>query len=80
MKIQVLGTGCAKCKKLMAATAQAVQELGLEAEVEKVEEAREIAKFRVLATPALALDGQVKAAGKSLTVEQIKALLLAAGA
>ncbi|MEI6501509.1 MAG: thioredoxin family protein [Armatimonadota bacterium] len=80
MKIQVLGTGCTKCKKLMEATAQAVQELGLQAEVEKVEDVREIAKFRVLATPALALDGQVKAAGKSLNVAQIKALLQAAGA
>lgn len=80
MKIQVLGTGCAKCKKLMEATVQAVQELGLEEEVEKVEEVREIAKFRVLATPALALDGQVKLAGKVPSVEQLKALLQAAGA
>lgn len=80
MKIQVLGSGCAKCKKLMEATVQAVQELGLDAQVEKVEEIREIVKFKVLATPALAVDGQVKLTGKVPTVAQLKTLLQDAGA
>ena len=75
MKIQVLGTGCAKCKQLTAAAEQAVAELGLGVPVEKVEEIREIMKFRVMSTPALVVDGQVKSTGKVLSVEDVKAFL-----
>ncbi len=75
MLIQVLGTGCAKCKALAANAEAAVRELGLEARVEKVEDVREIMKFRVMSTPALVLDGKVQAAGKVLPVESIKQLL-----
>ena len=75
MKIQVLGTGCAKCRQLTANAEQAVAELGLAASVEKVEDVREIARFRVLSTPALVVDGTVRSAGRVLTPEAIKGLL-----
>ena len=75
MKIQVLGTGCAKCKQLTASAEQAVAELGLGVAVEKVEDLREIMKFKVMSTPALVVDGQVRSTGKVLTAEAVKALL-----
>lgn len=75
MKIQVLGTGCAKCKQLTANVEQAVRELGLDASVEKVEDVREIARFRVLSTPALVVEGTVKSAGRVLAPDAIKGLL-----
>jgi small redox-active disulfide protein 2 len=75
MKLQILGTGCARCKALQANTELAVKALGLDAEVEKVEDIREIVKFGVMTTPALAVDGTVKVAGKVPSVEEIKKLL-----
>lgn len=75
MRIQVLGTGCAKCKTLTANAQRALQELGRDAVVEKVEDVREIMKFGVMTTPALVVDGVVKAAGKVLSPEAIKGLL-----
>jgi small redox-active disulfide protein 2 len=75
VKIQVLGTGCAKCKQLTANAEKAVAELGVDARVEKVEDPREIARFRVMTTPALAVDGIVRSAGKLLTPEEVKRLL-----
>lgn len=75
MLIQVLGTGCAKCKALTANAEAAVRELGLVAKVEKVEDVREIMKFKVMTTPALVVGGQVRAAGKVLSTEAIKQLL-----
>jgi small redox-active disulfide protein 2 len=75
VRIQVLGTGCAKCKQLTANSERAVAELGLAASVEKVEDLREIMKFGVMTTPALAVDGKVRAAGKLLTPDEVKALL-----
>jgi small redox-active disulfide protein 2 len=75
MRIQVLGTGCAKCKQLTANTEKAVAELGLGVPVEKVEDIREIMKFGVMTTPALAVDGKVRAAGKVLAAEDVKNLL-----
>lgn len=77
MKIQVLGTGCAKCKQLTASTEKAVAELGLGVEVEKVEDLREIMKFKVMSTPALVVDGAVRSTGKVLSPEDVKALLRA---
>ena len=77
MKIQVLGTGCAKCKQLTANAEQAVAQLGLGVAVEKVEDLREIMKFKVMSTPALVVDGQVRSTGKVLTPEAVKALLQA---
>ena len=75
MKIQVLGTGCAKCKQLTANARKAVSELGIEATVEKVEDLREIMRFGVMTTPALVVDGKVKAVGKLLSPQDVKLLL-----
>jgi len=74
-KIQILGTGCPKCKQLVANAEQAVKELGIECELEKVTDINEIMKFGVMMTPALAVDGEVKASGKVLSPDQIKAWL-----
>ena len=73
--IQVLGTGCAKCTKLKHNAEQAVQELGVEASVEKVEDINVITSFGVMMTPALAIDGEVKLMGKVASPEEIKKLL-----
>ena len=73
--IQVLGTGCAKCAKLKENADKAVQELGIEASVEKVEDINVITSFGVMMTPALAIDGEVKAVGKVSSPEEIKQLL-----
>ena len=75
MKIQILGTGCPKCKQLAANAEQAVADLGLDADIQKVTDLQEIAQFGVMMTPALAIDGEVKASGRALTVQQIKPLL-----
>jgi small redox-active disulfide protein 2 len=75
MKIQVLGTGCAKCKQLTASAERAVAELGLGVPVEKVEDIREIMKFKVMSTPALVVDGLVKSTGRVLSPEDVKAYL-----
>jgi small redox-active disulfide protein 2 len=75
MKIQVLGIGCAKCKQLTANAENAVAALGLAASVEKVEDLREIMKLGVMTTPALAVDGVVRSAGKVLSPEAIRELL-----
>ena len=75
MKIQVLGTGCAKCKLLAEQTERAVQELGLDAEVEKVTEITEILDFGVMMTPALAVDGKVKVVGKVPQIDELKEML-----
>ncbi|MCP4454334.1 MAG: thioredoxin family protein, partial [Planctomycetes bacterium] len=63
-RIQVLGTGCPKCKKLAELTDAAAQELGIEYELEKVTDISDIVAFGVMMTPALVLDGQVKVTGK----------------
>lgn len=75
MKIQILGTGCAKCNALTMATEKAAQSLGLQYELEKVTDLKQIMAFGVMTTPALAVDGQVKVSGKVPSVEQIKRLL-----
>jgi len=75
MKLQILGTGCPRCKQLLANVQQAVADMGGAVEVEKVEDIKEIMKFRVLSTPALAVDGVVKAAGRMLSPDEIKKLI-----
>ncbi len=75
MKIQILGTGCAKCKLLAEQTERAVQELGLDTEVEKVTEINEILDFGVMMTPALAIDGKVKIVGKVPAIDELKEIL-----
>jgi small redox-active disulfide protein 2 len=75
MKIQILGTGCPKCKKLTENAEAAARELGVAYEIVKVADITEIMKFRVMMTPGLAVDGAVKSVGKVLTSEQIKEYL-----
>jgi len=75
-KIQILGTGCPKCKLLTENAEAAVKASGIEATVEKVEKITDIMKFGVMTTPALVIDGQVKSVGKVLSVEDIQALLV----
>ncbi len=75
VKIQVLGTGCSKCKQLTANAERAIADLGLGVTVEKVEDIREIMKFGVMSTPALVVDGKVRSTGKVLTPEAVKELL-----
>ena len=75
MKVQILGTGCPKCKLLMANTEEAIKALGIEAQIEKVEKITDIMAFGVMSTPALAVDGKVKSAGKVLSPVDIKKLL-----
>lgn len=74
-KIQILGTGCPKCQKLTANAKAAADELGLDYEIEKISDLGEITKFGVMMTPALAIDGEVKSAGKLLDADAIKPLL-----
>ena len=74
-RIQILGTGCPKCKALAANAEAAVKALGIEAEIEKVEKIQDIMKFGVMITPALVIDGGVKSAGKVLSEADIEALL-----
>lgn len=76
MKIQILGTGCQKCKTLAENAEIAAKELGLDYELEKVTDIGQIMGFRVMMTPALAVDGKVKAVGKVLSPENIKKLLV----
>ena len=64
MKVQVLGTGCAKCTKLYDEAEKAIAEAGVEVELEKVESIAEIASFGVAMTPGLVIDGEVKSVGK----------------
>lgn len=75
MRIQILGTGCPKCKLLFQNAEAAVQAAGVDAQVEKVEQIVEIMKFGVMTTPALVVDGVVKSAGKVLSPEDIQAHL-----
>ncbi len=74
--IQVLGTGCKKCVALKANVEEALKQLGVEADVQKIEDINEIVKFGVMSIPALAIDGQVKFVGKVATPEEIKAVLM----
>ncbi len=75
MKIQVLGTGCPKCKKLAANAEEAAKELGLAVEIEKVTDIDKIIDFGVMSTPSLAIDGKVVVVGKVPSVEEIRKLL-----
>jgi small redox-active disulfide protein 2 len=74
-KLQILGTGCAKCNALAMATEKAAQTLGLQYEIEKVTDLNRIMSFGVMMTPALVVDGQVKVSGKVPSVDEIKTML-----
>jgi small redox-active disulfide protein 2 len=75
MKIHILGTGCAKCNQLAAATQAAADRLGLDYEMEKVTDFLRFADFGVMVTPALVVDGKLKVTGKVPTDGEIEYLL-----
>lgn len=75
MDLKILGTGCAKCKKLEEATKIAADELGVKYTIEKVTDIEKIMSFSVMSTPALVVNGEVKVAGRVPTVDDIKKLL-----
>ncbi len=75
MKIEILGTGCSKCKTLFELTQKAVAQKGLFAQIEKVEDIMKIMEYGVTSTPALVVDGVVKSSGRSLNVDEIITLL-----
>lgn len=77
MKIQILGSGCAKCNQLKENAEAAARELGISYEVEKITDFREIARMGALVTPALAIDGKLKLVGRVAGPEEIKPLLQA---
>lgn len=77
MDIKILGSGCAKCQTLERVTHEAVDQLGLEAEYEKVTDPGEIASWGVMATPALVIDDEVVVSGRVPTVEDINRMLTA---
>ncbi|MBN2566316.1 MAG: TM0996/MTH895 family glutaredoxin-like protein [Candidatus Eisenbacteria bacterium] len=77
MKIQVLGTGCPKCKALAERVERAVAELGLDCDIEKITDIREIMAYGVMITPALAVDGEVKMSGKLPSVVELMEVLTA---
>jgi small redox-active disulfide protein 2 len=74
-KIQILGTGCPKCKKMAENAEAAAKELEIEFEIEKVSDINEIMKFGVMMTPALVMDGEVKVVGKVPSPEEIRKML-----
>ena len=75
MKVQILGTGCPKCRKLAENAEAAAKALEIDCEIEKVTDLNEIMKFGVMLTPALAIDGQVKVVGKVPSPDEIKQML-----
>jgi len=76
LRIQVLGTGCPKCKKLAENAEAAVKSAGIEYEIVKVTDLNEIMNFGVMMTPALAIDGKVKVVGKVPSPDEIKKWLI----
>ncbi len=75
MKIKILGTGCAKCKKLYAEAEKAVAGSGVAAELEKVEKVDEIMKYGVMTTPALVINDEAKASGRVVPASEIASWL-----
>ena len=75
MKIEILGTGCTKCKTLEENAKKAIAQIGGFHEVKKVEDIVEIMNYGVMSTPALVVDGKVKSSGKTLTPNEIIELL-----
>ena len=75
MVIQIIGSGCPNCRKLEANAREAVQNLNLEADFEKVQDPDTMMEMGIMMTPGLAVDGEVKKAGKVLSVSEIEAIL-----
>ncbi len=79
MKIAVLGMGCDNCRRTYDAVRQAIEQAGVDASVRKVEDLREIMAFKVLKTPAVAIDGKVRISGRVPSVAELRALIEAGG-
>jgi small redox-active disulfide protein 2 len=75
MQLLVIGPGCSKCKTLAQFTEQAVKELGLTAEINKITDLKQIMALGVMMTPALAVNGTIKVVGKVPSIPEIKAIL-----
>jgi small redox-active disulfide protein 2 len=75
MKIQILGSGCAKCRALTAVAEQAAHDMGLAYELEKISDVARFADFGVMFTPALVIDGTVKVSGRVPSLDEAKKLL-----
>ncbi|MDD1705477.1 MAG: thioredoxin family protein [Methanoregulaceae archaeon] len=75
MKIEVLGTGCMKCKRLLKNVETAVKELGIDAEIKKVDDITEIMDRGVMLTPALAINGEMRISGRVADVQELKEIL-----
>ena len=75
MKIEILGTGCAKCKTLFELTKEAVAKEGKFADIQKVEDIEKIMSYGVMSTPALVVDGEVKISGKVPNIEDIRGMI-----
>ncbi len=75
MRIEILGTGCAKCKRQTRNVERVVEELGVDAEVVKVEDISEIMDRGVMMTPALTIDGELRASGRVVDVQELKEML-----
>lgn len=75
MEIKVLGTGCARCKSLEQATRQAVQELGINATIEKVDDIQKIVGYGIMRTPGLVINGKVVISGQVPKVTELKDLI-----
>lgn len=75
MKIQIFGTGCAKCNKLTELTKQAADDLCIDYELEKVTDMLKFADYGVMITPAMAVDGQVRVSGRLPAIDELKEML-----
>ncbi|MDD2447737.1 MAG: thioredoxin family protein [Tissierellia bacterium] len=75
MVIKILGTGCSKCEKLEKNMKEVLEELGIDATLEKVEELKEIVRYGVMTTPALVIDDKLVSVGKVLSTRDLKKLL-----
>lgn len=75
MKIEILGTGCAKCRATEKIVRKAVEELGIQAEIVKIEDLQEIIDRGVMITPAVVVDGEIKISGHQPSVEEIKKII-----
>lgn len=75
MKIDILGVGCPKCRQLTANVQEAVKELNIEADINKVTDIDRITEYGIMMTPGLAIDGRVVAAGKVLNKDEIKSFI-----
>ena len=75
MEINILGSGCPKCKKLEQSASKAVEELGLDATITKVEDIMEIMNYGIATTPAIVVDGKVVLKGRTASVEEVKKML-----